>query len=86
MNNYKKTLIIIPAILILGMTTITSYAYFVASLIGNESAYDTVITSGEMSLMLNDGDQVGLNNAIPGDSVTKEFSVKNTGIALFNPT
>lgn len=79
MNNYKKTLIIITAILILGMTTITSYAYFVASLIGNDSAYDTVITSGEMALMLNDGEQVGLNNAIPGDSVTKEFSVKNTG-------
>ena len=79
MNNYKKTLIIITAVLILGMTIITSYAYFVASLIGNDSAYETVITSGEMALMLNDGEQVSLSNAIPGDSVTKEFSVKNTG-------
>jgi surface protein len=51
----------------------------VASLIGNDSAYDTVITSGKVALMLNDGEQVGLKNAIPGDSVTKEFSVKNTG-------
>ena len=79
MNNNKKTLIMIISILIIGITIVTSYAYFVASLTGNDSAYDTVITSGEMALMLNDGEQVGLNNAIPGDSVTKEFSVKNTG-------
>ncbi|MBE6158290.1 MAG: hypothetical protein E7159_00470 [Firmicutes bacterium] len=79
MNKYYKLLTIVIAFLILSLVTVASFAYFSASVQGNDNAYDTVITSGEMALMLNDGEQVGLNNAIPGDSVTKEFSVKNTG-------
>ena len=78
-NKYIKPLILVVAFLILSLVTVSSYAYFSASVQGNDNAYDTVITSGEMALMLNDGEQVGLNNAIPGDSIVKEFSVKNTG-------
>ena len=79
MNKYYKLLTLVIAFLILSIVTVASFAYFTASVQGNDNAYDTVITTGEMALMLNDGEQVGLNNAIPGDSVTKEFSVKNTG-------
>ena len=78
-NKYTQVIIMIVAFLVLGITTIASYAYFTATLQGNDRAYDTVITSGDMALMLNDGAQVSLANAIPGDSITKEFSVKNTG-------
>ena len=79
MNKYYKPLIFVITFLILSLVTVASFAYFSASVQGNDSAYDTVITTGEMALMLNDGEQVSLNNAIPGDSITKEFSVKNTG-------
>ena len=79
MNKYIKPLILVVAFLILSLVTVSSYAYFSATVQGNDNAYDTVITSGEMALMLNDGEQISLNNAIPGDSITKEFSVKNTG-------
>ncbi len=79
MNKYYKPLTLVIAFLILSLVTVASFAYFSASVQGNDNVYDTVITTGEMALMLNDGEQVGLNNAIPGDSITKEFSVKNTG-------
>ena len=79
MNKYYKPLTLVIAFLILSLVTVASFAYFSASVQGNNNAYDTVITTGEMALMLNDGEQLRLNNAIPGDSITKEFSVKNTG-------
>ena len=79
MNKYIKPLILVVAFLILSLVTVSSFAYFSASVQGNDNAYDTVITTGEMALMLNDGEQISLNNTIPGDSITKEFSVKNTG-------
>ncbi len=78
-NKYFKLCLLIAILLVLSLTTLASYAYFVANVKGNDSAYDTVITTGEMALMLNDGEQVSLSNAIPGNSVTKEFIVKNTG-------
>ena len=78
-NKYFKIFLLIAILLVLSLTTLASYAYFVANVNGNDSAYDTVITTGEMALMLNDGEQVSLSNAIPGNSVTKEFKVKNTG-------
>ena len=79
MNKYYKLLIIVVTFLILSLSAVASFAYFSASVNGNSNAYDTVITTGQMALMLNDGEQVGLNNSIPGDSIVKEFSVKNTG-------
>ena len=79
MKNKNIIIIIVAIFVVSGLLTLTSFAYFTATVQGNDSAYNTVITTGEMALMLNDGEQVGLNNAIPGDSITKEFSVKNTG-------
>ncbi len=81
-NKYIKPLAVIAAILILILTTVVSYAYFTASVNGNSNAYNTVITSGQMTLLLTDGNQVTLDNALPGSSVIKTFKVKNTGTVI----
>lgn len=54
-----------------------SYAYFTATITSN--ANTTIITSGNMSLKYTDGPEVRLDNAIPGDTVIKTFSITNTG-------
>ena len=56
MNKYYKPLTLVVAFLILSLATVASYAYFSASVNGNSNAYDTVITTGQMALMLNDGE------------------------------
>lgn len=78
-NRYIKTLVLVAAFLILSLVTSASYAYFVANVKGNESVYDTVITSGDLRLEFYDGDQVSLNNAYPTQRVEKSFVVYNSG-------
>ena len=78
-NKYSKPLLLIIAFLILTLTTIASYAYFTASVAGNNNAQDNVITTGNMTLILTDGQQITLEDAIPTSSITKTFKVKNTG-------
>ena len=78
-NKYTKPLLLIITFLILSITTTASFAYFTATVNGNNESYNTVITSGTMQLLLTDGDQVSLDNALPGSSTTKTFKVKNTG-------
>ena len=74
----KKKLLIEIIILCLFISIITiSYAYFTAKVNGNGNNF--IIFSGTMKLEYNDGRKIELNNAIPGSSVTKEFSVKNIG-------
>ena len=75
----NKLLIQIIIISLFIIITTTSYAYFTASVSGNNLATDNVITTGNMALMLNDGVEVSLPDAIPGKSITKTFSVKNIG-------
>ena len=83
-NKYSKALILIVAFLIITITTIASYAYFTASVAGNTTASNTVIQTGTMQLLLTDGEQVSLENALPGTSVTKSFKVKNIGTVETN--
>ena len=78
-NKYLNLLFVISSLLVLSLVTSFSYAYFNAKVKGNDTAYETVITSGQMSLLLNDGTIVALNSALPGSSITKTFKVKNTG-------
>ena len=78
-NNHIKQLVLVIAILIITLASFASYAYFVANVNGNEQSKQTVITTGNMELILTDGEQVTLNNAIPGTSVIKTFKVKNIG-------
>ena len=74
----KKYFILLGLIVLMIIATIsvTTYAYFsIANQVGNEN----VITSGSMRLKLTDGPQITAENMIPGDTVTKTFTVENTG-------
>ena len=61
------------------MTTGLSYAYFSASVKGNENAKDMVVEAGTLSLVYTDGPEIKVQNIKPGWSTTKEVSVKNNG-------
>ncbi len=77
MKDKKIYILLVVSILI---TVIgVSLAFFALNIIGNENAKDVVITTGDLKLLLTDGSAVSLNDAKPGDSVTKTIIVKNTG-------
>jgi len=65
--------------LLLLLTTGLSYAYFSASISGNENAKNIVVEAGTLSLVYTDGPEIKAQNIKPGWSTTKEVSVKNTG-------
>ena len=74
----KKTilgiLIIIGLLLSIGLT----YAWFNAK-IENLNSSVSVVTTGKLELTYIDGEEIVFNNMIPGNSISKTFSVKNTG-------
>ena len=65
--------------LLLLLTTGLSYAWFSASISGNEDAKNVVVEAGTLSLVYIDGPEIKAQNIKPGWSTTKEVSVKNTG-------
>ena len=75
----KMTLFVTGIFLLLIMTTGLSYAYFSASVKGNENAKDMVVEAGTLSLVYTDGPEIKVQNIKPGWSTTKEVSVKNNG-------
>ena len=84
----KKILIlsIVGVLVLVSIVVATSYAYFTATVSGNKDTNNVVITNGVMSLEYKDGDEITLDNAVPGNSVTKTFTVKNTGNVSTNYT
>ena len=84
----KKILIlsIVGVLLLVSIVVATSYAYFVANISGNKDTNNVVVTNGVMALKYTDGDEINLGNAIPGSSVSKTFTVKNTGNVSTNYT
>ena len=84
----KKILIlsIVGVLMLVSIVVATSYAYFVANVSGNKDINNVVITNGVMALEYKDGDEINLANAVPGNSVTKIFTVKNTGNVSTNYT
>ena len=84
----KKILIlsIVGVLLLVSLVVATSYAYFTANVTGNKDTNNVVITNGVMALEYKDGDEVSLTNAVPGSSVSKTFTVKNTGKVATNYT
>ena len=84
----KKILIlsIVGVLLLVSIVVATSYAYFVANISGNKDTNNVVITNGVMALEYKDGDEINLANAVPGSSVSKTFTVKNTGNVSTNYT
>ena len=75
----KMTLFVTGMFLLLIMTTGLSYAYFSASISGNENAKNVVVEAGTLSLVYTDGAEIKAQNIKPGWSTTKEVSVKNNG-------
>ena len=84
----KKIIIlsIVGVLMLVSIVVATSYAYFVANVSGNKDTNNVVVTNGVMSLEYKDGDAINLGNAIPGSSVSKTFTVKNTGNVSTNYT
>lgn len=77
----KKGIIISLALLlvVVGIVAGSSYAYFTATVTGNTTATATTLTTGTMKITFTDGTAVAKTNWIPGDTLTKTFTVKNTG-------
>ena len=84
----KKIIIlsIVGVLLLVSIVVATSYAYFTANVTGNKDTNNVVVTNGVMALEYKDGDEITLANAVPGNSVTKTFTVKNTGNVATNYT
>ena len=78
MENKKIYLGVGLAFLLL-MTISLSYAYFSASVSGNDNAKNMVVNAGTLSLVYTDGPEIKVENIRPGKTITKEVSVKNTG-------
>ena len=73
-KKYQIALLVIAIMLIISGV---SYAYFAVVAIGTSN--NNIVTSGTMKITYTDGPQVSLDNAIPGDYLTKTFTVENTG-------
>ena len=84
----KKILIlsIVGVLMLVSIVVATSYAYFTANVTGNKDTNNVVVTNGVMALEYKDGDEINLANAVPGSSVSKTFTVKNTGNVATNYT
>ena len=84
----KKIIILstVGVLLLVSIVVATSYAYFVVNVSGNKDTNNVVVTNGVMALEYKDGDEITLDNAIPGSSVSKTFTVKNTGNVSTNYT
>ena len=84
----KKIIIlsIVGGLMLVSIVVATSYAYFTANVTGNKDTNNVVVTNGVMSLEYKDGDEINLANAVPGSSVSKTFTVKNTGNVSTNYT
>ena len=74
----KKTYIIL-GISILFISIGISYAYFSLNVIGNDTAKNNKIVTGNLELTFTDTSEITLNNMLPGDSATKTIKVTNTG-------
>ena len=78
----KKVISISFLALALFMLLAVSYAYFTATVTGNDTAKKTTVTTATMNLVFH-GENIleTKDNMIPGESVDLEFSVKNEGTA-----
>lgn len=56
----------------------TSYAFFAAN-VGTKGENNTNVTSGDIKAVFSDGEQLNVENIVPGDTVSKTFSLENTG-------
>ena len=64
---------------VFAITSGLSYAFFSSTIQGNDKAETLSVSTTELKLNFTDGKYVELIEAMPGSSVTKTFSVENTG-------
>jgi len=78
-NNRKKIFILgLCAITVVLTSTIGTYAYFMTNL-GREEKQELTLTTGVLALIFEDNSD-GINATLSlGESVTKEFKIRNTG-------
>ena len=72
----KIIFIVMMIALLLGVIGI-SYAYFTMNIVQNQKL--TVLNSGDLKLRYTDNTELSLENALPGDSIVKTFTVENIG-------
>ena len=78
MNNKIFKISLIAFITLLLVTGIAfSYAYFTMNIVQNQKL--TVLNSGDLKLRYTDNTELSLENALPGDSIVKTFTVENIG-------
>ena len=75
----KKIIIFSVLAFMLTLLIGTTYAYFKASVVGNDEAKKTQVYAGIMSLKLDGTQELNANNMLPGATKEVEFSVENTG-------
>ena len=72
----KIIFIVMMIVLLLGVIGV-SYAYFTMNIVQNQKL--TVLNSGDLKLRYTDNTELSLENALPGDSIVKTFTVENIG-------
>ncbi len=78
----KRRVIILVSIAILFLCTIgIAYGYFTFNVTGNNTSSQTAIQSGRLSIQIENGNTINNLNMVPGDTLTKVFTVRNTGTA-----
>ena len=75
--NKKVVYLSIAVGLLLILSITMTYAYF--STFINGEGKDNVVETGTLSIHFEDGPELILNKAFPGDYVKKTFTVENTG-------
>ena len=74
----KKMVYMTMICVMLFITTISfAYAFFSISL--NGDGKENVVTAGSLSIEYVDGQEIILDDAYPGDNITKTVTVTNTG-------
>ena len=79
MKDDKKYIYVVAVLLLMVVALGISYAWFSAIITGNDTAKNNKVVTGNLELTYTDTNEISLDNVIPGDSFTKEVSVKNTG-------
>ncbi|MCI9279751.1 MAG: hypothetical protein HFJ02_03010 [Bacilli bacterium] len=59
----------------------SSYAFFIANVETKGNTNPTNVTSGDVKAVFSDGEQLNIGTLVPGDTVSKSFSLENTGTA-----
>ena len=78
-NKMKMKLSILILLLVLILSSGISYAYFVATITNGNNGNNTIVTSGTMRINYSEGEYLNLDNALPGQSAYKNFTIENTG-------